>query len=108
MAAERRVRIATLVAFLSTAWASAITIDPATNRAIGSAIASKIAYMRARLNRGRVSYKIRKFSLKEFSIIVDTPGLEIHPYRAEFAYNSKIIINNIGVHSLSLFTRIST
>ena len=101
-AAERRARIATLAAFLSTSGASAITTDPATNAAVGGAVASKIAYMRAMLTRGGGSYNIARSisssSLKEFAIIVDsvkTPVSTIHPYRAEFTYNSKMIIDNM-------------
>lgn len=45
--AERRARIATIAAFLSTSGTSAFTTDPATNAAVGGAIASKIAYMRS-------------------------------------------------------------
>jgi len=45
--AERRARIATLAAFLSTSGSSALRTDPATNAAVGGAIASKIAYMRS-------------------------------------------------------------
>lgn len=51
-AAERRARIVTLAAFFSTSGASAVTTDPATNVAVGGAVASKIAYMRAILTRG--------------------------------------------------------
>ena len=58
--------------------------------------------MRAILIRGSESYNITKSicssSLKDFAIIVDsvkTPVLEIHPYRTEFTYNSKIIIDNM-------------
>ncbi len=101
-AAERRARIATLAAFLSTSGASAVTTDPATNAAVGGAVASKIAYMRAMLTRGGGSYNIAKSisssSLKEFAIVVDsvkTPVLDIHPYRAEFTSNSKMIIDNM-------------
>ena len=100
--AERRARIATLAAFLSTSGASTVALDPATNAAIGSAVASKIAYMRAILTRGGGSYSIAKSisssSLKEFAIVVDsvkTPVLDIHPYQAEFTYNSKMIIDNM-------------
>jgi hypothetical protein len=103
-AAERRARIATLAAFLSTS-ASAVTTDPATNAAVGGAVASKIAYMRAILTRGGGSSNIAKSisssSLKEFAIIVDsvkTPILEIHPYRQHVS----------GAHSSSLSTRIRT
>ena len=46
-AAERRQRIATLASFLA-----AVNTDPTTNAAIGSAVASKIAYMKAILARG--------------------------------------------------------
>ena len=101
-AAERRARIATLAAFLSTSGASAVTTDPATNAAVGGAVASKIAYMRAILTRGGGSYNIAKSisssSLKEFAMVVDsvkTPVLDIHPYRTEFTYNSKMIIDNL-------------
>ena len=44
--AEKRQRIATLAAFLATS-AAALTTDPTTNAAVGGAVASKIAYMRA-------------------------------------------------------------
>lgn len=100
--AERRARIATLAAFLSTSGASAATTDPATNAAVGGAVATKIAYMRAILTRGGGSYDIAKSisssSLKEFKIVVDlvkTPVLDIHPYRTEFTYKSKRIIHNM-------------
>ena len=59
-AAERRARIATLAAFLSTSVASAFRTDPATNAAVGSVVVSKIAYMRAILTRGGGSYNITK------------------------------------------------
>ena len=97
-AAERRASIATLAALLSTSKASAVTIDPATNAAVGSAVVSKIAYMRAILTRGGGrNYKITKLksSLKDFSIIVDTPVLEIDPSRTQFTSNSKMIIDNM-------------
>lgn len=101
-AAERRARIAALAAFLSTSGTSAVTTDPATNAAVGGAVASKIAYMRAILTRGGGSCNIAKSisssSLKEFAIVVDsvkTPVLDIHPYRTEFTYNSRIIIDNM-------------
>jgi hypothetical protein len=101
-AAERRARIAILAAFLSTSGTSAVTTDPATNAAVGGAVASKIAYMRAILTRGGGSSNIAKSisssSLKEFAIIVDsvkTPVLDIHPYRTEFTSNSKMIIDNM-------------
>ena len=45
-AVERRQRIATLASFLS-ASAGALTTDPTTNAAMGAAVTSKIAYMKA-------------------------------------------------------------
>ena len=100
--AEKRQRIATLAAFLSTLEA-AVTIYPTTNAAVGGAVASKIAYMRLILTRGgggsyNIAKSISSSSLKEFAIIVDstkTPVLDIHPYRTEFTYNSKVIIDNM-------------
>ena len=99
--AEKRQRIATLAAFLATS-AAAVTTDPTTNAAVGGAVASKISYMRAILTRGGGNYNITKsissYSLKDFAIIVDsvkTPVLEIHPYRTQFTYNSKMIIDNM-------------
>ena len=103
-AAERKARIATLAAFLSASGASAVTTDPATNAAIGGAVASKIAYMRAILTRGggggsyNIAKSISSSSLEEFAVVVNsvkTPVLDIHPYRTVFTYNSKMIINNM-------------
>ena len=58
--------------------------------------------MKAILTRDGGSYNTAKsissFSLKEFTIFVDsvkTPVLNIHPYRTEFTYNSKMIIDNM-------------
>ena len=99
-AAERRQRIATLASFLA-ASAGAVNTDPTTNAAIGSAVASKIAYMKGILARGgslqRNQYVLNP-SLKDFIITVDsikTPILEIHPYRTQFTCNSKMIIDNM-------------
>lgn len=96
--AEKRRRIATLAAFLSTS-AAALTTDPTTNAAVGGAVASKIAYMQAILARGGSS-QIQQYvlipSLKNFRIIADSnPVLAVHPYRAQFTYSSKMIINNM-------------
>ena len=100
-AAERRQRIATLASFLA-ASVTSVTTDPNTSIAIGAAVGSKIGYMRAILTRGGGSCNITKSisssSLKDFAIIVDsvkTPVLEIHPYRTQFTYNSKMIIDNM-------------
>ena len=102
-AAERKARIATLAAFLSTSGASAVTTDPATNAAVGSAVASKIAYMRAILTRGgggsyNIAKSISSSSLEEFAVVVNsvkTPVLDIHPYWTEVTYNSKMIIDDM-------------
>ena len=58
--------------------------------------------MRAILSGGGESYNIPKSisssSLKEFAIVVNlvkTPVFDIHPYRTEFTYNSKMIIDNM-------------
>lgn len=98
---EKRQRIATLASFLA-ASSAAVTTDPTTNAALGGAIASNIAYMRAILTRGGGSLNITKpiysSSLKDFAIIaesVKTPVLKIHPYRTQFTYKSKITINNL-------------
>jgi len=95
--AERRQRIATLASFLA-ASATSVTTDPNTNIAIGAAVRNKIGYMRAILARGGGSQHILNPSLKDFTIIADsvkTPVLEIHPYRTQFTYNSKMIIDNM-------------
>jgi len=93
--AERRQRIATLASFLA-ASGGALTTDPTTNGAIGAAVASKIAYMKAILARGGSSQHILNPSLKDSTIVVDsikTPM--VHPYRAQFTDNCKITINNM-------------
>ena len=93
--AERRQRIATLAAFLSTS-ITAIGTDPNTNIAVGAAIGSKISYMRAILARGGGSQHILNPSLKDFTIVADSrKTLMVHPYRAQFTDNCKISINNM-------------
>ena len=95
-AAEQRARIATIAAFFSTSLASAATTDPATNGAVGSAVASKIAYMRAILTRGGCgSSNIANSIVNSVKTPVLTPVLDIHFYRTEFTHKSKIIIGNI-------------
>jgi len=82
-AVERRQRIATLASFLA-ASAGALTTDPPTNRAMGSAVGSKIGYTKAILARGggsQIEQYILIPSLKDFAIIADsikTPVLEVH------------------------------
>ena len=103
--AEKRQRIATLAAFLATSGA-ALTTDPTTNAAVGGAIASKIAYMRAMLMRGggicKQAFEYRLMpSLKDCTIISDPVQaplvnyLKVHPYRTEFACKSKTIIDSM-------------
>lgn len=93
--AEKRQRIATLVAFLA-ASAVAVTTDPI----IGGEVASKIAYMEVILARGggNIAKSIFSTSLKELEIIVDSvkiPVLDIHLYRTEFTRNNKMIIHHM-------------
>lgn len=95
-AAERRARVATLAAFLSASTATAVGSTPAANAGLGGAVAAHIAHMRDVL-------QIRGGSLlgsevKDFKIVlnsVKTPILNIHPYRTEFTYKSKMIIDNM-------------
>ena len=94
-AVERRQRIATGASFLA-ASGGALSIDLTTNGAIGAAVASKISYMRAILARGGGSQHILNPSLKDFTIVADLiKTLMVHPSRAQFTYNSKIIIDNM-------------
>ena len=95
-AAERRARVATLAALLSASAGTAVGSTPAANAALGGAVAAHISYMREILRiRGG---SILGSEVKDFKIIlnsVKTPILDIHPYRTEFTYNSKISINNM-------------
>ena len=91
-----------MATLLSASATSTVATDPATNAALGSAIASKISYMRAILARGGETFNIPKSisssSLKEFAIVVEsvkTSVLDIHPYRTEFTYNNKMIVDNM-------------
>lgn len=59
-AVERKQRIATLALFLA-ASGGALTADPCTNAALGSAIASKISYMKRILARGGSMSKIQNY-----------------------------------------------
>ena len=94
-AVERRQRIATVASFLA-ASGGALSTDPTTNGAMGAAVASKIAYMRAILARGGSSEHILNPSLKDFTIVVDSiKTAMVHPYRAQFTDNCKITINNM-------------
>ena len=84
---ERRKRIATLASFLS-ASAGALTTDPTTNAAMGAAIASKIAYMKAILGtRGGGSP-----SLMDYLITV-TPV--VNPAQIKLQETHKLIIQNL-------------
>lgn len=95
-AAERRGRVATLAALLSASAGTGVGSTPAANAGLGGAIAAHISHMREVLRiRGG---SILGSEVKDFKIIlnsVKTPILDIHPYRTEFTYNSKVIINNM-------------
>jgi hypothetical protein len=99
--AERKTRIATLAAFLSTSTLSVTQLDPATNAAVGAAISTKIAYMRAILARGggnQTGEYLLTPSLKGFAIVansIKSPSLESHAYRKKFFSNCKISIDTI-------------
>lgn len=94
--AERRFRIATLAALLSTCGATSVGSNPATNAALGAAVANHIGHMRNVLEiRGG---SMLASEVKDFKIgldLVETPILTVHPYRAKFTANSKVIIDNI-------------
>ena len=101
-AIERHQRIATLASFLA-ASGGALTTDPTTNAAMGAAVASKIAYMRAILARGG-SQEIVEYilipSLKNFAITtnpVKTPLVTplLSPAEIGFQENGKLITQNI-------------
>ena len=93
-AAERRARVATLAALLSASTATAVGSNPAANAGLGGAVAAHIAHMRGVLQiRGgqTLGSKVNKTVLDS----VKTPVFEIHPYRTQFTYNSKMIIDNM-------------
>jgi hypothetical protein len=93
--AERKTRIATLAAFLSTSTLSVTQLDPATNAAVGAAISTKIAYMRAILARGggnQTGEYLLTPSLKGFAIVANSikiHSLESHAYRKKFFQTAK-------------------
>lgn len=80
-AGERRARVATLAALLSASTGAAVGSNPATNAGLGAALASHIVHMRNIL-------QIRGGQ-------IENPRFEINPYRAQFTYNSKMIIDNM-------------
>jgi len=93
-AAERRARVATLAAFLSASTAAAVGSTPAANAGLGGAVAAHIAHMRdvLQIRGGQIlGSKVNKTILDS----VKTPVFEIHPYRTQFTYNSKMIIDNM-------------
>ena len=103
-AVERHKRIATLASFLS-ASAGALTTDPTTNAAMGAAVASKIAYMRAILaTRGGsqqlleyvLTPSLKNYLMKNYSITVNpvvTPLLS--PAQIQLQETNKLIIKNM-------------
>jgi len=95
-AAERRARVATLAALLSASATTAATSDPTANAGIGGAIAGHIAHMREVL--GVLGGSLIGSVVKDSKIVLDPvklPVHQIHPFRAEFTANSKIIIDNM-------------
>lgn len=99
-AAERQARIATLAALLSASTAVAVSSSPAANAGVGGAIASHIGHMRQvlEIRGGSILGSVLGSEVKDFKIVLDsvqTPILEIHPYRKQFTENSKMIINNM-------------
>ena len=103
-AVERRQRIAILASFLS-ASAGALTTDPTTNAAMGAAVASKIAYMKAILaarggSQQLLEYvltpSLKNYLMKNYSITVNpvvTPLLS--PAQIQLQETSKLIIKNM-------------
>lgn len=81
-AAERRARVATLGALLSASITTAVGSTPAANSGLGGAVVAHIAHMRGVIQiRGG---SILGSEIKDFKIVLDsvqTPVLEIHPYR---------------------------
>ena len=69
--AEKWACIATLAALLFTSISSAATLDPSTNGAVASVIASKIRYMIAILDRNEIKFnKLNYLTLfKKYSVI---------------------------------------
>ena len=96
--ADRRARIATLAAFLSTSASAAITTDPSTNFGVGSAVASKISYMRVILARGG-SQPVVEYILvpgvKYFVTPESLAGPTVDPKRINKREKSRIIIENM-------------
>ena len=96
VAAERRARVATLAALLSSSATTAATSNPAANAGIGGAIVGYIAHMREVL--GVCGGSLIGSVVKDSKIVLDPvklPVHQIHPFRAEFTANSKIIIDNM-------------
>lgn len=96
--AERRARITTLAIFLSVCASSSIRLDPATNIAMGSAIATKIAPPRVILARGGATKAVYSplYILKPSLIVLDSvKSPVVHPYQTQFTAQSKMIIDNM-------------
>jgi len=103
-AVERHKRIAILASFLS-ASAGALTTDPTTNAAMGAAVASKIAYMKAILaarggSQQLLEYvltpSLKNYLMKNYSITVNpvvTPLLS--PAQIQLQETNKLIIQNM-------------
>jgi len=99
-AVERHKRIAILASFLS-ASAGALTTDPTTNAAMGAAVASKIAYMKATLaTRGGsqqlleyvLTPSLKNYLMKNYSITVNPV---VTPAQIQLQETNKLIIQNM-------------
>ena len=92
--AERRTRVATLAALLSASTATAVGSTAAANAGLGAVVAAHIAHMRdvLQIRGGQIlSSKVNKTVLDS----VRTSVFEIHPYRTQFTYNSRMIIDSM-------------
>ena len=104
-AIERRNRVVTLAAFISTSATSMFHTDPATNFAVGGSIASQISFMKAIIARGEAQETVKYVlipSLKDFAITsnrLETPAMTrlLSPAQMQFNNKCNIITQNIFV-----------
>lgn len=95
-AAEQRARVATLAALIAASTTTATTSNPTANAGIGAAIAGHLGHMRKAL--GARGGSFIGSVVKDYKIVLDPvklPVHQIHPFRAKFTANSKIIIDNM-------------
>lgn len=94
--AEKRRRAAILASFLASS-ASALTTDPNTNMAMGTAVAGKINYMRAELARGGSFQMIQQYAVNPSPrhVTMIAKAIKNECYRVEFVRNCQTSINNM-------------